>query len=141
MNATVMPPRVVKPRLVIDAVLYPRLLSLAESARKRLPEVADQLLEEIERADLRPPHEMPEDVVTLGSEVTFHDGERTETVQVVAPVDADIDQRRISILTPVGAALFGLTAGQRIAWPMPHGRVKVLEVVAVQRANEAAAAH
>jgi regulator of nucleoside diphosphate kinase len=141
MNTTALPPRVVKPRLVIDAALYPRLLALAESARKQLPELADQFLEEIERAELRPSQDLPDDVVTLGSDVTFRDGERTETVRIVAPPDADIDRRYISVLTPVGAALFGLTAGQQIAWEMPHGRRKVLEVVAVHRSDAPSAAH
>jgi len=120
-----------RPRLIIDERLYPRLLALAENARARVPELADRLLEEIERADLRV--EVPDDVVTLGSEVTFRHGDRTQTVRIVLPGDADIDRRRISVLTPVGAALLGLTIGQRIAWDMPNERAAILEVVAVSQ--------
>jgi regulator of nucleoside diphosphate kinase len=134
MNASALPltPALAKPRLVIDEVLYPRLLELAERARARTPELADRLLEEIERADLRPSHEMPSDVVTLGSEVVFRDEERIQSVRIVAPADADIDRRRVSVVAPVGAALLGLAAGQSIAWEMPNGRLKVLEVIAVR---------
>ncbi len=124
------------PRLIIDERLYPRLLALAENARARVPELADRLLEEIERADLRA--EVPEDVVTLGSEVTFRHGERAQTVRIVLPEEADIEQRRISVLTPVGAALLGLTVGQRIAWDMPNARAAVLEVISVQQPNRGA---
>jgi regulator of nucleoside diphosphate kinase len=121
-----------KPRLVIDEALYPRLLALAEKARARMPALAERLLEEIERADLRPSHDMPGDVVTLGSEVDFRDEERIQSVRIVTPAEADIDRRRVSVIAPVGAALLGLAAGQSIAWEMPNGRVKVLEVIAVR---------
>ncbi|HET7133443.1 MAG TPA: nucleoside diphosphate kinase regulator [Gammaproteobacteria bacterium] len=128
-----------RPRLIIDADLYPRLLALAERALKQLPALAERLLEEIERADLRPSHEIPSDVVTLGSEVVYRDGDRTETVRIVAPAEADIGARRISVLTPVGAALLGLAKGQRIAWGMPNGRTGMLEVLDVRPAEEQAA--
>ena len=125
-----------RPRILIDERLYSRLVALAERARERLPELADRLLEEIERADLLA--DMPPDVVTLGSEVTFrHDG-KEEAVQIVAPEDADIDRRRISVLTPVGAALLGLRVGQRIHWDMPGKRAAVLEVMAVRPPRDAA---
>ena len=79
---------------------------------------------------------MPGDVVTLGSEVTFRQDERTQTVQIVAPEEADIERRRISVLTPVGAALLGLAVGQKISWEMPDKRGSVLEVVAVRQPND-----
>jgi regulator of nucleoside diphosphate kinase len=125
-----------RPKLIIDERLYPRLLALAERARERLPELADRLLEEIERADLR--SDLPADVVTLGSEVTYRHGDRTDTVQIVAPEEADIDRRRISVLTPVGAALLGLRVGQRINWEMPDKRAAVLEVIAVRQRSDTA---
>ena len=127
---------VARPKLIIDERAYPRLLALAERARAQAPELASRLIEEIERADLRPASEMPRDVVTLGSEVTFRRDERTQTVHIVAPEDADIERRRISVLTPVGAALLGLAVGQKISWEMPDKRGSVLEVVAVHQPND-----
>ena len=126
-------PKHLRPRLIIDERLYPRLVALAERARAQVPDLADRLLVEIERADLRTSSEMGDDVVTLGSEVTFREHDRTRTVHIVAPEDADIDRRRISVLTPVGAALLGLTVGQKISWDMPEKRVAVLEVLAVRQ--------
>lgn len=124
---------VARPRLIIDERAYPRLLALAERARAQAPELADRLMEEIERAELRPSSEMPHDVVTLGSEVTFRQDERAQTVHIVAPEDADIERRKISVLTPVGAALLGLAVGQKISWEMPGKHSSVLEVVAVRQ--------
>jgi regulator of nucleoside diphosphate kinase len=119
--------------LIIDERLYSRLLALAERARARAPEVAARLVEEIERADLRAPNEMPDDVVTLSSEVTFRQDGRTQTVRIVAPEEADIDRRQISVVTPVGAALLGLGVGQSIEWEMPDKRIAVLEVLEVRQ--------
>jgi regulator of nucleoside diphosphate kinase len=130
-------PSVPKPRLIIDERVYPRLLALAERARAQSPELAERLVEEIERADLRPSDEMPRDVVTLGSEVTYAQDDRTETVRIVAPEDVDIDRRQISVLTPVGAALLGLSVGQQISWELPGKRVVVLRVVDVKQPRDA----
>ena len=127
-----------RPRLIIDERAYPHLLALAERARAQTPDLADRLIEEIERAELCASSEMPGNVVTLGSEVTFRHGTRTQTVHIVAPEDADIERRRISVLTPVGAALLGLAVGQRISWPMPTKREAVLEVVTVRQPNRSA---
>jgi Transcription elongation factor len=76
-------------------------------------------------------------VVRMGSLVTYVDETtgRTRTVTLVYPDAADIDQNRISILTPIGAALIGLRPSQSITWPLPDGRVGSLKVVAVS--NEA----
>ena len=49
-------------------------------------------------------------------------------VTLVYPDQADIDQGRISILTPIGTALLGLRAGQSIAWRTRDGRKDVLTV-------------
>jgi regulator of nucleoside diphosphate kinase len=122
-----------RPRLIIDERAYPRLLALAERARTKVPELAARLIDEIERADLRAGSDMPADVVTLASEVTFREGDKTQTVRIVAPEDADIERRQISVLTPVGAALLGLRVGQKISWEMPDKRAAVLEVVAVRQ--------
>ena len=126
-----------RPQLIIDARLYSRLVALAERARARSPELAARLLEEVERAELRAPADMPPDAVTLGSEVTFRRDGHTQTVCIVAPEEADIDRRRISVVTPVGAALLGLRVGQRITWEMPDKSVAELEIVAVRQQDSA----
>jgi regulator of nucleoside diphosphate kinase len=106
---------------------------LALTVEHRQPVVAAMLLEEIERAEMHDPDTMPADAVRLGSGISFRE-ERAGTVrnvQLVLPVDADIAEGRISILTPVGAALYGLRAGDAIDWPDIDGnerRITILEV-------------
>ena len=50
---------------------------------------------------------------------------------LVYPIDADIDQDRISVMTPVGVALIGLKAGQSITWRDRADRRHKLTIVSV----------
>jgi regulator of nucleoside diphosphate kinase len=134
-----------KPPLIIDAGYHERLISLALRCMKQSPELAQQLLDEIERARVLPSREMPSDVVTIGSEVTYRDEDtgHTETIRIVLPQDASIDDRRVSVLAPIGAALIGLSVGQRIEWQVAPQRVRRLAVASVRQAAvpEPAARH
>jgi len=107
--------------------------SLALTVEHRQPVVAAMLLEEIERAELHEPNTMPADAVRLGSGISFMD-ERTghvRSVHLVLPIDADIAKGRISILTPVGAALYGLRAGDAIDWPDLDGNERRITIMRV----------
>jgi regulator of nucleoside diphosphate kinase len=134
-NKTIATATEARPPLIIDAGMYGWLLALAERQRKKTPQLADQLIEELERAELRLPESMPNDVVTIGSTVTYREGARTQTVAIVLPHQADIEHGRISVIAPVGTALLGLSVGQRITWKMPDGRARQLEVLEARRAE------
>ena len=115
------------------------LASLALTAEGRQPVVAAMLLEEIERAELHRPDTIPSDAVRLGSTVSFAD-ERTDKVrdvQLVLPVDANIAEGRISILTPMGAALYGLRSGHAIDWPDIEGNERRITIVQVTQPSTA----
>lgn len=106
---------------------------LALQVEHRSPVVAAMLLEEIERAELHEPDTLPDAAVTLGAELDFIDEKTNQlrTAQLVLPAEANIALGRISILTPMGAALYGLMAGQSIDWPDLDGnerRIKILRV-------------
>ncbi|MBL9216476.1 MAG: GreA/GreB family elongation factor [Opitutaceae bacterium] len=92
----------------------------------------DRLRAELARAVVLEPSAVPAAAVGLNSLVRFEDlGSREEEeYQVTLPADADPDQRRISVLSPIGAALLGYCAGQEIEWPTPGGlrRLRILRV-------------
>jgi regulator of nucleoside diphosphate kinase len=115
--------------------------TLAIANEARLPQVAALLLREVERARLHRAGVISTDVVTMGSAVTFvDDSSGTErTVTLVWPQDADIAAGRISILTPVGAGLIGLKAGQAILWPDRDGHERALTIVRVVQPTSVAA--
>jgi regulator of nucleoside diphosphate kinase len=98
------------------------------------------LREEIERAEIVEPEDVPRDVVTMNSVVRFVDEEsnRESEVTLVFPGQADVESDRISVLAPVGSALLGLAVGDSIHWPLPNARTRRLRVVAVTYQPEAA---
>jgi regulator of nucleoside diphosphate kinase len=110
---------------------------LALRAEHRLPVVAAMLLEEIERAELHGPEEMPRGHVRLNSHVSFVDEKtkQSRNVQLVLPGEANISEGRISILTPMGAALYGLSAGASIDWPNLEGEERRIRIVKVTEAE------
>src|SRR3546814_7776794 len=77
------------------------------------------LLAEIGRAEIHDADTLPEDAITLASEIEYLDeaSDTRRTVRLVLPAEADIEAGRISVLTPMGAGLIGLSPGQPIAWP------------------------
>ena len=124
-----------RPPLHLLAAESDMVATLALQAEHRQPVVAAMLLEEIERAELHEPGTLPGNAVTLGSEIVFID-ERTSqlrTVELVLPARANIAEGRISILTPMGAALYGLTADQSIDWPDLDGHERRIRIVRVRQ--------
>jgi regulator of nucleoside diphosphate kinase len=122
------------PRIVISKAEEKRLTAIATAASQRVPEASAALLSELERADVLPETAMPADVVRIGSIIEFEvdDGRRLK-VQLVLPENADINTGRISVLTPVGAALIGLSPSQSMEWSGNDGKERLLTVLAVSR--------
>jgi regulator of nucleoside diphosphate kinase len=125
------------PRIVVAKTDYARLTGLAESALTRDSAVADYLLEELSRAHVVPDDACSPHVVRVGSKVTYSDdvARRTHRITVVYPWEADIERNLVSVLTPVGAALIGLSPAQSIEWPAPDGSVGYLTVLDVRTAD------
>ena len=113
--------------------------NLAVRAEHQHPLVAAMLLAEIARAVILDDSKLPRDVVTLESEVRFVDerSARLRTVTLVMPGDANISLGKISILTPIGAALFGLSAGQTIEWPDRAGERRRIRILGVEQPDRA----
>lgn len=95
--------------------------------------VGDYLANELERARIVDATTDVRAIVHLGTVVKFSDSAKGEThrLRLVMPNEADIDAGRISILTPVGAALLGLAAGQSITYTLPKGGERTLHVLEV----------
>jgi regulator of nucleoside diphosphate kinase len=122
-----------KPAITLTRSDYDSLARLAESFSGKNPEVADQLFAELERARVVEDSRMRPDVVRMGSTLRFttNAGE-DRTVTLVFPGQADIAEGKVSVLTPIGAALIGLAAGQSIDWTGRDGRTHRLTVENVE---------
>jgi regulator of nucleoside diphosphate kinase len=135
MTDSTVPPR---PDIVIRAADEDRLAAMATSLLDSKPELAEHLLGELARARLASGDALPADTVQMGSTLTYEADGRQRRVTLVYPQDADIAAGRVSVLTPIGAALLGLAEGQSIEWTARDGRRQRLTVVAVERDGPAA---
>lgn len=120
------------PDIVIGQADYRQLTVLALAGSDHTADTADALLYELDRALVVPDGRIPNDAVRMGSTVHYRTSEGdTRQVVLVYPAEANISEGRISVLTPVGAALIGLSTGQSITWLTRDGRKQVLTVLAV----------
>lgn len=122
------------PRIIVGATEELRLTALATAAELTgcAESVAKTLLAEMGRAHLVEDSEVPQDIVRMYSLVEFEiDGRNPRPVRLVYPAEADISRGRISILTPIGAALIGLAPGQAMMVEGPDGKAHKLRVLSV----------
>ena len=116
---------------------YDRLSGLIEMSRERNGdadrEYLDQLEEELGRAELVSPKEIPGDVITMRSKVRLKDLKSGQTVMysLVFPSEADSNEGQISVLAPIGTALLGNRSGDVVESRVPSGlrRLKVKEIL------------
>jgi regulator of nucleoside diphosphate kinase len=121
------------PPITISARDAEKLRHLAEVATEKYPATSEFLARELDRAKICPADRSMRDVVAMDSEVTFRDdvSGHARTVTLVYPDAADVDANKISVLTPIGAALIGLTIGQTIEFQTPSGGWRSLTVTKV----------
>lgn len=124
-----------KPPIHLSESDYDTIADLALRMEQRSPELATLILDEIERARISAPSDLPPDVVALGSEVVFADDltSAERRIRLVLPADADIGAGKVSVMTSVGAGLIGMRAGSEINWPCPDGRPRVLKILEVKQ--------
>lgn len=122
-----------KPDLIISSRDLEQIEQLLAQLPMSMNAIKDALAGELERADIREPDEMPANVVTMNSKVRFAVENTSDEFALTLSYPAQLADGpdRISILSPVGSALLGLSTGARIDWPGPTGRlnVRVLEVL------------
>lgn len=128
-----------KPKITLLAADHDRLSALAEAAMHNDPGTAEMLSEELDRARVITPDQAPKNIVRMGSDVLFRDDMTREIrrLSLVFPGEADISQNKVSVLTPVGAALIGLRVGQSITWQTRNGEVRRLTVLKVENPQAA----
>lgn len=123
-----------RPKVRVTESDFDKLTAVSHAPRTLTPGV-ELLLEELERFSIVPDHaDRRLKFVRLGSKVTYRDLglQRERTVRVGLPGEADVDENRISVLAPVGAALMGLSVGDVFRWTGPDERPREIEVLAIE---------
>ena len=93
--------------------------------QQSLPDSAyvNSLKNEITGAKILPFADIPDDVVRMNSRIQLTDLETGEVfeIQIVYPSEADFDEGKISVLSPIGTALLGYRVKDVVLWNVPGG--------------------
>ena len=94
---------------------------------------AEELHAELKKAKLVGREEFPLDVVRLNSTVRIKADDHDEIMEImlVTPDKANIKEKKISVMAPIGAALIGFRQGQQVKWQVPAGKktFTIMEVI------------
>ncbi|RKS53394.1 regulator of nucleoside diphosphate kinase [Gillisia mitskevichiae] len=127
--------------LIIDKKEYvylKRILNISGYAEDlQTKNSIQRLMGELKNAQIVNDSEMPIDVIRFNSKIMVYSENGWErSIQLVIPQDKDAKQDKISILTPMGAALFGYSEGDTIEWDFPSGKQVIKIVAVVQDENQ-----
>jgi len=117
----------IKPKLIISNEDYDRLHAMIE--KQVYAPSHDLLIDELERAKIVDKAKLPKNVVQMNSTVTFTmlSTQKTFALKLVYPQDTT-ESGTLSILTPVGSALIGLSQGQEIEWPLDKNKSTIVHI-------------
>mgnify|MGYP001070468504 FL=1 len=119
--------------IIIGENDHGRLSLLAEKIANLNETLSETLIGELDRAKVVPEQRVPATVIRMGSTVVWRTEKGEEhRAKLVFPGDADINSGKVSILTPVGVALIGLSTGQAMEWMTRDGRSHALTVLKVE---------
>ena len=111
--------------ILITKYDYGRIMILIDHMRntfsKEQKENAVKLNQELQRAHKVSSMEIPADYVTMNSIFEIKEKEEIESriFNLVFPDEANSEQDRISILSPIGTAVIGCRVGNVINWNVP----------------------
>ena len=111
-----------------DYVSLYNLLNRSKKSKNEELRNLSVLENEIRRAERVDPKKIAPDIVTMNSviEVVDLDTNKSMTVKLVYPKEADYNHGKISILSLLGSALLGYKVGSRISFEAPRGRKEVI---------------
>jgi regulator of nucleoside diphosphate kinase len=114
-----------RPSIMVTEHDLARLQQCVADGYDSLADVAvEALYEELGRARVITASDTPPTLVTMNSRVVVENvsTSRKREVTLAYPRDTDAARGRISVFSPLGAALLGLSQSQEIAWKLPNGR-------------------
>ncbi len=114
---------------------YQRLTDMLEEAlarNSRDSAFLKELARELALAEAVEPQDVPADVVTMNSRVILKDVESGEQMDytLVFPEQANIEQGRLSVVSPIGTAILGYAKGDTLSWQTPGGprKLQILDI-------------
>ena len=128
------------PAITVSTLDFKRIESVLDALPSSFDEVKDRLFAELDRAEVVEPAAVPPTLVTMNSRVRFTVLVTGVTMvkTLVYPKDVAIDENNISILTPLGSALLGLSVGQEIEWQIDAQKTMRVRIDAIEYQPERA---
>jgi regulator of nucleoside diphosphate kinase len=122
-----------------DKQLLEDLLAEVKASNGRWRGDLKALEDELQRAIVVEPEDVPDDVITMNSRAEMLDLETDETVifTLVFPSQANVDEEKISVLAPIGAGMLGYRMNDEFEWNVPGG-VRRMRVTRIHYQPEAA---
>ena len=119
-----------------EYVVLKRLMNLSGYYKDdTLRKSVQKIVGELETAIICDESEMYEDVIRFNTTVTIiSENGWHKKFKLVMPTDSDIKNDKISILTPMGAAVMGYSEGDSVVWEFPSGEQK-LTIEKVEQEN------
>jgi regulator of nucleoside diphosphate kinase len=115
-----------------DKRLLEELLAETEALHPESRSDLKALAEELKRAIIVAPQDVPHDVITMNSRAELVDLDTGETVTftLVFPSRANVEAGNISVLAPIGAGMLGYRVNDKFEWQVPDGmrRMRVKQI-------------
>ena len=117
-----------------EYVYLKRLLNLNTYANNSNTQSSIQrLIEELKTAQIVDEINMPEDVIRFNSNVkVIAENGWENNLKIVVPSEKNVKEHKISVLSPIGIALFGYSENDELVWDFPGGQRKI-KIVAVNQ--------
>ena len=122
--------------LIVNQLDYSRIRKCISDAKhfKSINKVeAEKLLAELDSAKILKPQAIPSNVVTMNSivKLSFLNKDKQVEFQIVYPDQANFEENKISIFSPIATALIGYKVGDEVEWIVPAGltQFKIDEIV------------
>lgn len=115
-----------------EYVVLKSLLNLSKNYKEDTRKYSVKRLEtELENAIIHDEELVPQDVIRFNSVVTVATDDGWEnTFELVTPNEKNAQGNKVSVLTPMGSAVFGYAQGDIIDWEFPGG-IKKLRIINV----------
>lgn len=122
-----------KPEITVSTSDLERLEGLLSKPPTRNRSDLDGLRAELDRANILDTDGMPADVIMMNSRARFREetSGREYELTLAWPHEANAADGKVSIFSPAGSALLGLSVGQSIDWQTPEGHAIQLRILAV----------
>jgi regulator of nucleoside diphosphate kinase len=126
----------IKDSIILREDDYQVLVSFLKDSRYITPgdvQNVTNLEAELKKAKLVTKENFPNDVVRLNSKIKVKELSKNKVMDItlVTPDKADIKERRVSVMAPIGTAVIGFRKGKTISWQVPAGKKKftIMEVI------------